>query len=746
MLKCQSQIVAPLTKKLSVLRCDSGLRSPFGCSLHKKGAFLYLGNHKHLKKQLKGFKSDFFKDQKKFIWTSFCFLQNDKDDKPTNLELNVEKLSNEHKKLKSNSEKSEKDNSCGSQGLEKNCGENDKINEYSVSEHKTVDGVGNIGDTIKSDSSNVAFNFKQSELNSVQEKSSANASVTVIPCNNKDPGKQTLGETNAVQKPETHSRTGDFACQSIKSDGKRQTFQLNLGPVTDDIKLDPPMVCFNDKRIVKAVATIPETPQNTLIEKARGILRKTASLKADEDGRIIKLINLGPPKHDTNLNLTRRRQTVDLNKCSTERNFITPVRAMTDFLLKPSDLEGLRKTKRRSPYENDPPITVYWRKDVEAKALDVWGSKENLLKEILKRDIERRRYQQNLFTVKRRLRDYRREQGRETEIKSEQNGLFGSSGKVVLTAIAINGTNFLFKMAACLYTGSHSMFSEAVHSLADTINQLILAYGIHKSVQRADSDHPYGYTNMRYVASLISGVGIFCVGSGLSFYHGFVGLTNPSDLPSFYWAYFVLAGSLASEGATLLVAFDSIRKGARKSEMSFSEYVWRGQDPSVNVVLLEDTAAVIGVAFAASCMGLSSYYNSHIPDAIGSFLVGGLLAGVASFIIYTNVAALVGRSIPQERLDKINAELESDVMIRAIHDVKGIDIGNSLVRYKAEMDFDGGELTRSYLDKQDLNQMLEEVKKMNTIDDLEEFMLKHGENIVDMMGGEIDRIELKLRA
>ena len=106
-------------------------------------------------------------------------------------------------------------------------------------------------------------------------------------------------------------------------------------------------------------------------------------------------------------------------------------------------------------------------------------------------------------------------------------------------------------------------------------------------------------------------------------------------------------------------------------------------------------------------MGLSVYYDSHVPDAIGSLLVGGLLAGVASFIIYTNAAALVGRSIPQERLDKINAELESDVMIRAIHDVKGIDMGNSLVRYKAEMDFDGAELTRSYLDKQDLNQMLE---------------------------------------
>lgn len=155
--------------------------------------------------------------------------------------------------------------------------------------------------------------------------------------------------------------------------------------------------------------------------------------------------------------------------------------------------------------------------------------------------------------------------------------------------------------------------------------------------------------------------------------------------------------------------------------------VFRGQDPSVNVVLLEDFAAVVGVSVAATCLGISSFLNSPIPDAVGSLIVGGILGSVASFIIYTNVAALVGRylkinfafkfnsgvkkyhfrSIPQPQLDKINAELESDVMIRAIHDVKGIDMGNSLVRYKAEMDFDGRELTRAYLDKQDLNALLE---------------------------------------
>lgn len=97
----------------------------------------------------------------------------------------------------------------------------------------------------------------------------------------------------------------------------------------------------------------------------------------------------------------------------------------------------------------------------------------------------------------------------------------------------------------------------------------------------------------------------------------------------------------------------------------------RGQDPSVNVVLLEDTAAVTGVALAAGCMGLSSISGSAIPDAVGSLLVGSILGAVASFIIYTNVAALVGRSIPEEHISKINAELEADIMIRAIHDVKG---------------------------------------------------------------------------
>uniref|UniRef100_A0A182RSS6 Proton-coupled zinc antiporter SLC30A9, mitochondrial n=1 Tax=Anopheles funestus TaxID=62324 RepID=A0A182RSS6_ANOFN len=504
-----------------------------------------------------------------------------------------------------------------------------------------------------------------------------------------------------------------------------------------------------DSKLQEIIIEKPKT-ETTLKEAATSVIARKEdlpkpSLLAEEDARAKAEADLKEQLAEKNRQLAKKRIRVDFSRSSLERNFITPVRAMSDFLLKPSDLEALAKTKRRSPYEQEPPITVYWRKDVEAKAIEVWGSRENLLKECLKREIEKKMHQQNIFTVKRRLRDYRREIGSRTNVVDSEPGLFGKSGKVVLTAIAINATNCLFKFGAWLYTGSHSMFAETIHSLADTINQLILAYGIHKSTQIADSDHPYGYSNMKYVSSLISGVGIFCVGTGLSFYHGIMGLVDPHPIDDFFWAFFILGGSLVSEGATLLVAINSCRSGAKALGMSFRDYVARGQDPCVNVVLTEDAAAVLSVALAATCMGLSTYTGSPIPDAVGSLLVGCMLGGVASFIIYTNVAALVGRSIRQENLDKINAELESDIMIRAIHDVKGIDMGNSLVRYKAEMDFDGRELTRVYLDKQDLNLLLEEVRTFQTIDELEAFLLKHGENIVDLMGGEIDRIEMKLR-
>ena len=126
----------------------------------------------------------------------------------------------------------------------------------------------------------------------------------------------------------------------------------------------------------------------------------------------------------------------------------------------------------------------------------------------------------------------------------------------MLGAIAINTSNFFVKLLAWVWTGSHSMFSEAIHSLADTLNQMILAYGIHKSNKNPTKDHPYGYSNAQYVTALISGVGIFCLGAGLSVYHGIHGLLTPGSMGNIWvapwnWAGLVKAIGTGSTGGDI---------------------------------------------------------------------------------------------------------------------------------------------------------------------------------------------------
>ncbi|KAI7694902.1 hypothetical protein SSS_09746 [Sarcoptes scabiei] len=320
------------------------------------------------------------------------------------------------------------------------------------------------------------------------------------------------------------------------------------------------------------------------------------------------------------------------------------------------------------------------------------------------------------------------------------------AGRVVMAAVFINGANFILKTFAWLYTGSHSLFAEAIHSFADTCNQLLLAFGIRKSIQVPNKEHPYGYHPMRYISSLISGVAIFCTGTGLSFYHGINGILCPTLIESYYWAYVILLGSLISEGGTLIIALNAAKRSAQMHGITLKQFILTSSDPTINVVILEDTAAVLGVSIAALCMGLSSHFGTPIFDACGSLAIGSLLGVVASFIIYNNAGALVGKSISANRMSEINKFLESDSMVRAIYDVKATHMGNDIIRYKAEVDFDGRKLSRNYLDSINTEILYNEIKSIQTVDECEEFILKHGENIVDLLGAEVDRIENELKA
>uniref|UniRef100_H0UTS4 Proton-coupled zinc antiporter SLC30A9, mitochondrial n=1 Tax=Cavia porcellus TaxID=10141 RepID=H0UTS4_CAVPO len=403
----------------------------------------------------------------------------------------------------------------------------------------------------------------------------------------------------------------------------------------------------------------------------------------------------------------------------TQNNFITGVRAINEFCLKSSDLEQLRKIRRRSPHEDTESFTVYLRSDVEAKSLEVWGSPEALAREKKLRKEAEIEYRERLFKNQKVLREYRDFLGNTKPRSGTASVFFKGPGKVVMVAICINGLNCFFKFLAWIYTGSASMFSEAIHSLSDTCNQGLLALGISKSVQTPDPTHPYGFSNMRYISSLISGVGIFMMGAGLSWYHGIMGLLHPEPMESLLWAYCILAGSLVSEGATLLVAINELRRSARAKGMSFYKYVMESRDPSTNVILLEDTAAVLGVTIAATCMGLTSITGNPLYDSLGSLGVGTLLGVVSAFLIYTNTEALLGRSIQPEQVQRLTELLENDPSVRP---------GLGKVRFKAEVDFDTAE-----------------IQEVKSPEELETFMLKHGENIIDTLGAEVDRLEEELK-
>ncbi|KAL3317129.1 hypothetical protein Ciccas_004225, partial [Cichlidogyrus casuarinus] len=301
---------------------------------------------------------------------------------------------------------------------------------------------------------------------------------------------------------------------------------------------------------------------------------------------------------------------------------------------------------------------------------------------------------------------------------SSASSIFSAgSGRVVAFAIAVNGLNAAFKGVAWWTTGSKSMFSEMMHSIADCFNQAILAFGLYTAAQKPDDVHPYGYLPMRNVSSLISGVGIFFLGSGFTFYHGLQGLLQPHEVQTYFMPLSVMAGSLLSEGSTLLMALRQTKLDAkRRGFESLRLYLVSGMaDASTSVVLLEDAAAVAGVLVASTAMGLSVWTGNHWFDALGAIGVSAILASVAGFIIHTNTAFLIGKSAPIETQDAIMRILDNTKIIRGTYDVKATLISGDSVRFKAEVDLDGRELTRRYLETLPLEDFMKGFQDSNLV-------------------------------
>ncbi|KAJ8500849.1 hypothetical protein OPV22_011401 [Ensete ventricosum] len=322
------------------------------------------------------------------------------------------------------------------------------------------------------------------------------------------------------------------------------------------------------------------------------------------------------------------------------------------------------------------------------------------------------------------------------------------SQRAVTTALWCNFLVFSLKFGVWLSTSSHVMLAEVVHSIADFTNQALLAYGLNSSKRAPDALHPYGYSKERFVWSLISAVGIFCLGSGATVVHGFQNLWNSHPPENIHYAALVIGGSFLIEGASLLVAINAVKKGAAAEGMKVWDYIWRGHDPTSVAVMTEDGAAVTGLAIAAASLVAVNTTGNAIYDPIGSIIVGNLLGMVAIFLIQRNRHALIGRAIDDHDMEKVLKFLKSDPVVDALYDCKSEVIGPGFFRFKAEIDFNGVVLVQNYLERTGREEWAKHFREAAKSEDntaLLNVMASYGEDVVEALGSEVDRLESEIQ-
>jgi cation diffusion facilitator family transporter len=238
--------------------------------------------------------------------------------------------------------------------------------------------------------------------------------------------------------------------------------------------------------------------------------------------------------------------------------------------------------------------------------------------------------------------------------------------RAVIAALAANLGIAIAKFAAFLITGSASMLAESVHSLADTGNEALLLVGSGRSRRARTAEHPFGYGRERYFYGFVVAVMLFTVGAVFSIYDGIHKIVNPGELESPFVAYAVLGLSAVLEGFSLRTAIreaNEVRHGR-----GWREFVHLTKAPELPVVLLEDSAALLGLFFAFLGVLLSEVTGHAEWDGVGSVGVGLLLACAAFIVGYETKSLLIGESASEEASAKIVAALEGGPeQFRLIH-------------------------------------------------------------------------------
>ncbi len=260
-----------------------------------------------------------------------------------------------------------------------------------------------------------------------------------------------------------------------------------------------------------------------------------------------------------------------------------------------------------------------------------------------------------------------------------------SSKKVIYAALIGNSLIAVTKFIAAAITHSSAMLSEGIHSLVDTGNQVLLLYGLRRSKKPADKEFPFGHGQELYFWSFVVAIMIFAVGAGISIYEGVHHLRHPKPIASPHVNYIVLALAMVFEGIAWFMAWRAFRK--QKGDKGYFRAVHESKDPTMFVVLFEDSAAIIGLVVAFIGVLLSEITGILYFDGLASIVIGLILGGTAAWLAYETKSLLIGESATSEVVKSIRDIVAGYPHIQHVNEVLTMHMGPDYILVNLSVEF-----------------------------------------------------------
>ncbi|HEX5306190.1 MAG TPA: cation diffusion facilitator family transporter [Dyella sp.] len=256
---------------------------------------------------------------------------------------------------------------------------------------------------------------------------------------------------------------------------------------------------------------------------------------------------------------------------------------------------------------------------------------------------------------------------------SRNNSSETSSNTVVIAALFGNLAIAVAKFIAAAVSGSSAMLSEGVHSLVDTVNELLLLYGLRRARQPADDSHPFGYGRELYFWSFMVALLVLAMGAGVSLYEGIAHIRHPVAVEHPLPSLIVLGVSMLFEGGSWWVALREFRR--RKGERGYFQAFRQSKDPSVFTVLLEDTAALAGLLIAIVGLTLAYWLKLPVLDGVASLGIAAVLACSALLLARETKGLLIGESARPGMSQSLMRIAATDPGVRAANGVMTVQMG-----------------------------------------------------------------------